>query len=392
MEGKTNKQGIRWREGRVLWGPLTMVARIPADDPVVAHALASRIKYVRLIRRMLNGRPRFFAQLVCAGQPYRKAKKHSIGAGVVGIDPGPRTFGLAGEDWGAQVDLAAPFAGEKRTQRRLRRKADRQRRANNPANYLPDGRVAPGPKRWRRSRNQRETERKLAEALRREAAHRTTLHGQLANAVLRLGDDIRLERNSYRSFQKSYGKAVGQAAPATFVTLLARKAASADATVTVIPTSLRLSQTCLCGTIARKSLSERVHHCACGITVQRDVWSAYLARFAQAEVGPDGPLWHLDAESAHQAFSGTESCLPAASSPVSVQAFAAFARGHQPASVAPSGGGHLPNGGSERVAGEVVARAREGSDAVPPAASAADARAEQSAPGRHQNPRRLRLG
>lgn len=93
-----------------------------------------------------------------------------------------------------------------------------------------------------------------------------------------------------------------------------------------------------------------------------------------------------------QAFSGTESCLPAASSPVRVQAFAAFARGHLPASVAPSGGGHLPNGGSERVAGEVVARAREGSDAVPPAASAADARAEQSAPGRHQNPRRLRLG
>jgi hypothetical protein len=161
-----------------------------------------------------------------------------------------------------------------------------------------DGRVGPGPTRWRRSRNQRETERKLAEALRRESAHRTTLHGQLANAVLRLGDDIRLERNSYRSFQKSYGKAVGQAAPATFVTLLARKAARADATVTVIPTSLRLSQTCLCGTIARKSLSERVHHCECGITVQRDVWSAYLARFAQAEVGPDGPLWHLDAESA----------------------------------------------------------------------------------------------
>jgi putative transposase len=388
VEGKSNKQGIRWREGRVLWGPLTLPARLPADDPVVAHALASRVKFVRLIRRVLNGRARFFVQLVCAGQPYRKAKKHPVGAGVVGIDPGPRTFGLAGADWGAQVDLAAPFAGEKRTQCRLQRKLDRQRRANNPTNYLPDGRAKPGRKRWCRSRNQRDTERRLSETLRREAAHRTTLQGQLANAVLRLGDDIRIERNSYRSFQRTYGKAVGQAAPATFVTLLTRKAASADASLTVIPTSLRLSQTCLCGTIARKSLSERVHRCECGITVQRDVWSAYLARFSQATVGPNGPLWHLDAEGARQAFSGTESCLPAVSSPVSVQAFAAFACDHQPASVAPSGGGHLPDGRSERVVGEVATMVREGSDAVPPGVSAPDARAKQSASGRHQNPRR----
>jgi hypothetical protein len=368
LEGKTNKQGIRWREGRVLWGPLTLPARIPADDPVVAHALAARIKYVRLVRRVLNGRVRFFAQLICAGQPYRKAKKHPIGAGVVGLDPGPRTFGLAGEDWGAQVDLAAPFAGEKRAQRRLRRKLDRQRRANNPANYLPDGRVKPGPKRWRRSQNQHDSERRLAEAQRREAAQRKGLHGQLANAVLRLGNDIRIERNSYRSFQKSYGKAVGQAAPATFVTLLMRKAVSAGASVTVLPTSLRLSQTCLCGMIARKPLSERVHRCACGITVQRDVWSAYLARFAEAEVGSDGPIWQLDVESACAAFSGAESRLPAASSAVSVQAFAAWARDQQPASVAPSGGSHLPNGRSERVVGVVVTRAREGSDVVPPQA------------------------
>jgi putative transposase len=368
VEGKTNKQGIRWREGSVLWGPLALPACLPADDPVVAHALTSRIKYVRLVRRVLNGRVRFFVQLVCAGKPYRKEKQHPIGAGVVGLDPGPRTFGLAGEDWGAQVDLAAPFEGEKRAQRCLRRKLDRQRRANNPANYLPDGRVKSGPKRWRRSQNQRDSERKLAETLRREAAHRKRLHGQLANAVLRLGDDIRIEKNSYRSFQKSYGKAVGQAAPATFVSLLTRKAASAGASVTVLPTSLRLSQTCLCGAIARKTLDTRVHGCDCGITVQRDVWSAYLARFAQAESGPEGPLWHLDAENARQAFSGTESCLPAASSPVSVQAFAAWARDHQPASAAPAGGSHLPKGGSEWVVGAVVTRTREGADAVPPQA------------------------
>jgi hypothetical protein len=54
-----------------------------------------------------------------------------------------------------------------------------------------------------------------------------------------------------------------------------------------------------------------------------------------AQSGPDGPSWRFDAENACAAFSGAESRLPAASSPVSVQAFTAWAHDHQPASVAP---------------------------------------------------------
>lgn len=67
----------------------------------------------------------------------------------------------------------------------LHRKLDRQRRANNPDNHLPDGRVKPGPKRWVKSNRQRETAARLADLCRREAAHRRTLHGRLANRVLR---------------------------------------------------------------------------------------------------------------------------------------------------------------------------------------------------------------
>jgi hypothetical protein len=295
VEGKSNRQGIRWRDRAVVWGALTLRARIVADDPLIAHGLACPIKRVRIVRRKLNGRDRFFVQLVCAGQPYRKPQ-HPVGQGVIGIDPGPRTFGVAGADWGAQVDLATPLKQSHTEQRHRERQIDRQRRANNPQNYLPDGRVRPGQKRWRVSNNQRDNERRLAEAKRKEAAHRKTLHGQLANTLLRLGSDIRIEKNSYRSFQKKYGKAVGQAAPATFVATLSRKAESAGASATVIPTSLRLSQTCLCGAIARKRLAERVHRCDCGITVQRDVFSAYLACFCVAVDGPEGPSWRLDAD------------------------------------------------------------------------------------------------
>jgi putative transposase len=352
VQGKNNRQGIRWRDGKVVWNGLCLAAHIDPSDLVIAYALACRIKYVRIVRRKLNGRNRFFAQLICEGAPYRDPK-HSTGSGTIGIDPGPRTFGVAGADWGAQIDLSTPLKASWRERRRLQRHIDRQRQANNPDNYLPDGRTRPGPKVWRRSRKQQANEQQLAEAQRREAAHRTSLHGQLANALLSLGDDIRVEKNSYRSFQKTFGKAVGQAAPATFVSRLAHKAASADAQVLIIPASLRLSQTCLCGVVARKSLAERIHRCACGLTVQRDVFAAYLARFVQTMDGPSGPSWWLDADQAKAAWPGAESHLPAASSPVSVPAFVAWAR-QQSASGRSPENACLPflHGEPERIAGK----------------------------------------
>jgi putative transposase len=364
LEGKSNRAGIRWTGTHVTWNKLDLVARIDPADPVIAHALACPVKYVRIVRRKLNGKQRFFVQLICQGQPYRKPQ-HGSGQDTIGIDPGPRTFGIAGADWGAQIDLAAPLKRSRREQRQLQRQIDRQRRANNPGNYLSDGRVRPGRTHWRISQNQRDNERRLAEAQRTEAAHRKSLHGQLANTILALGNDIRIEQNSYRSFQKTYGKAVGQAAPATFVRMLTRKAARADASVQMLPTSLRLSQTCVCGRIARKQLSERVHHCECGITVQRDVWSSYLARFCVAVEGPAGPSWQLDAEAANLAVSGAGSRLPAASSSSSVGVFATWARA-QSASGCPFGDASLPSasGGSERIVGAAGAMVREGSDGV----------------------------
>ena len=394
VEGKSNTTGLRWCDGTVIWGDdrhqkrLTLRVRLDSADPVVAHAQTCRVKYIRLVRRKLNERNRFFVQLVCAGQPYQKPQ-HAVGEGVIGIDPGPRTFGLAGADWGAQVDLSTPLNLSHQARRRLQRKIDRQRRANNPGNYLSNGRIRSGKKTWRISHNQRASERRLAEVDRKATAHRKSLHGQLANAVLSRGNDIRVEKNSYKSFQKTFGKAVGRAAPATFVTLLARKAVSAGALVTVIPTSLRLSQICLCGTIARKSLAERVHRCACGITVQRDVFSAYLARFSLSTATPSGVVWRLDAASAQAAFAGAESRLPVASCPISVQRFAAWTRdqsasGHPLRDAHPSPSG----GGSERIIGAVGTMAREGRDAVPHGVpSGRDAREPGRArSGCHQNP------
>ena len=116
--------------------------------------------------------------------------------------------------------------------RRLQRKQDRQRRANNPDNFDEQGRVKVRAERkaWRKLKRQKETQERIAELKRREAAYRKSLQGALVNHILSLGSQL-----SYRSFQRMYGKSVGFRAPGMFVELLQRKAASAAAEVNEFP-------------------------------------------------------------------------------------------------------------------------------------------------------------
>lgn len=95
VEGKSNHAGIRWREDHVEWFGLNLPAVIDPSDPVIEYALGCRVKYVRLVRRKIRGRDRFYAQLVCEGVPYRKLR-HRIGEGEVGLDLGPSTLAAVG--------------------------------------------------------------------------------------------------------------------------------------------------------------------------------------------------------------------------------------------------------------------------------------------------------
>lgn len=343
VEGKSNHAGIRWRGDRVEWFRLSLQALIDPRDPVIAHALGGRVKYVRLARRKLGGRERFYAQLICEGAPHRKAK-HKIGAGEVGLDIGPSTMAVVGDDAALLLPFCEAVVRQHRTIRRLQRRLDRRRRANNPDNYLPDGRVKPGPKRWVKSHRQRRTEDELADLLRREAAHRKTLHGQLANRVLAMGRIIKTEKLSCRALQRQYGRSVGVRAPGKFLSILRCKAESAGGRVIEFPAHrAKLSQVCHgCGAVRRKLLSLRVHACECGVEMQRDLYSAFLARC----VGEDGLL---HAGRARAAWPGIEPLLRAA-----------WSEATQPASgrvFRPSSFGAAPRSRSGSPAQEGIAKA-----------------------------------
>jgi hypothetical protein len=76
----------------------------------------------------------------------------------------------------------------------------------------------------------------------------------------------------------SLGRSVRDRAPGLLVETMRRKAESAggDRLYEFNPKTTALSQTCLCGNRKKKPLSQRVHCCGCGITEDRDLFSAYL--------------------------------------------------------------------------------------------------------------------
>ena len=300
VENKRNNTGLRFmlqspeegNQGWLIWGKDRLPALIDWRDPVVKHGLDRRIKYARLIRRKASSPNaqgadtqgyRYYAQLAVKGIPYHKPK-HTVGTDVIGLDVGPSTIAIVPQEGEAQLlPLCEELKPDARAKRRLERKLERQRRANNPWNYDDKGRIKKHSKRrlvWKNSRGYLTTRRRLAHQERKLAAHRKSLHGRLVHQIIRRGNTIRTEKLSYKAWQKLYGKSVGRNAPGMLIDHLRRTVASTGGTLSEFPTrSTKLSQYCHgCQSYVKKPLSQRWHHCTCGIgPVQRDLYSAFLA-------------------------------------------------------------------------------------------------------------------
>jgi hypothetical protein len=275
--------------------------------------------------------------LVLKGKPFIKQRHAEAWAEApkqpVGIDIGPSTIAVVGEQ-GATLDTFAPGVEQPWAAIRvLQRRLDRSRRATNPDNYKPDGTIRKGPKHWNRSARYRVDQAKLAETERRLAARRKTEHGRHINQTLCLGRHIRTEGVSHLSFQKCFGRSVKVRAPGEYMKLLNRKAENAGGKVDVFSTrKTRLSQYCHVGdAYAKKPLSQRWHQFPDGTRCQRDLYSAFLARFVQDDT--------LDARGAAMAFPAAEPLLRQAASSATIR----IVKPTQSASVSGSTRCHVPS-------------------------------------------------
>ena len=189
LEGKRNDTGLRFvlqepeegNEGWFVWGKLRIPAMIDWSDPVIHDGLCHRIKYVRLLRRKASSPRahgadcqgyRYSVQLVLEGKPYQKPK-HTAGTDVIGLDLGPSTIAIVPREGEAKLSVFyEELEPDIRTKRRLQRKLDRQRRANNPENYDEKGRIKKHGNvrlRWKDSHGYLATRRRLAHQERKPA-------------------------------------------------------------------------------------------------------------------------------------------------------------------------------------------------------------------------------
>ena len=90
MEGKTNKQGIRCKDGCLVWKKLRVPIRIRGKDTWFQMALLDRVKYCRIVRKWHNTHFRYYLQLVLEGTPPTKSGRTALNA-IVGLDLGVST-------------------------------------------------------------------------------------------------------------------------------------------------------------------------------------------------------------------------------------------------------------------------------------------------------------
>jgi putative transposase len=355
IEGKADAV-IRYRAEpvpAVHYSGLVMPLRLDLKDKRewTAQVMRARTKYVRVIRREIKGRVRWFCQLVQEGVA---PILHKTSEGVTGLDIGPSTIAIVSVSaQAATLEMLCPTIVEpwKKT-RRLQRAMDRSRRATNPGNFNPNGTYKKGKKRWVRSERYKLVQRKRFEAERRLASERKRSHGELANRLLAQGTTIKTEALSYKSFQKNFGRSVKVRAPGMLVSMLRRKAEGAGGGVIEIKTrNTRLSQfDHTTGAYIKKPLSLRIHVFGDGITepVQRDLYSAFLATCCDTN--------RLDIIQVHATWTGAEPLLrEAMSSALQPASGKGFARPHVPC----VGAGRLSKrvGRSGKIV-DVVAQAR----------------------------------
>ena len=285
LEGKSNKSGIRFKEGQLEWLKLKIPVKIRTDYEV--EALEREIAYCRIVRDV-----RYYLQIVFKGKV--PEKKHKVGKGDVGLDIGTSTLAIASEKEVKIIELADKSQPKQEEINKLSRKLDRSRRATNADNYNADGTISKGKHIWKRSKHYQETLNKLKGIYRKQRQIRKYQHECLANLVVSLGDKVYVEKMNFAALSKKskeveknekgkykrrrrYGKSIANRAPAMFLAILDRKLKKQGKRLIEIDTqAARASQfNHFEQSYKKKKLSQRWNDFN-GVKVQRDMYSAFL--------------------------------------------------------------------------------------------------------------------
>jgi hypothetical protein len=299
LEGKSNKTGIRFKDGFLIWNGLKIPVKIDYNNPYEYQALKDEICYCRIKRRFIKGKYKYYLQIVFKGVPPMKINKDGevkrhIGNGTVGLDIGTQTIAIVSNVDVKLLELADRVNNIEKEKRRILRYMDRSRRANNPNNFNEDGTIKKGKLKWVKSNRYIKAQNKLRELYRKQADVREYQHQLLSNYILSLGNKIKVEEMNFKGLQKRskktekndkgkfkrkkrFGKSLANKAPAKLLTILDNKLKYfGEKLIKVNTKEVKASQyNHLNCRYNKKKLSQRWNDLN-GIKIQRDLYSAFL--------------------------------------------------------------------------------------------------------------------
>ena len=299
VEGKSNSAGIRYRDGFVEWKGLNIPVHIRKKDYYAKECLKSgKIKYCRIKRSWHSHKWRYYVELIMEGVPLMKERK--MGEGRVGIDIGTSTIAAVSEADMVFRELNDRIESIDAEIRRLNRKLDRQRRANNPDNYNANGTIKRDSKSfhkvWKKSKRQRLTEDRIRERHAKRSAKLSQFQDGLANEIVSMGDEIVIETMDFQGLQKRakkteksaktgrykkkkrFGKSISVHAPSSLIQKIKIRLGYHKGSLIEVDTyKMKASQTNhITGEYMSSDLKNRWKELIPGVFVQRDLYSAFL--------------------------------------------------------------------------------------------------------------------
>ena len=233
---------------------LTIPIKLNLKNMYELEMLSMPIKQVRILRRKEKGKYKYYTQLCLDGVPATKFDattgeiKHPIGNGKVGLFVNTNSVTVATKDGTVKYSLSdgVPNYADKIAE--LQRYMDNSRRATNPENFNPDGTIKKGividgvrhKLKWTFSKRYMKARDEVAELMRLERVKRKLHHQKLANEILSMGNDFRVNvypfakaakrstedkttKKGTPASKKRAGKSIEENAPSLFIDILTNK-------------------------------------------------------------------------------------------------------------------------------------------------------------------------
>lgn len=238
---------------------LKMPIKFSLKNEYELEMLAMPIKQVRLLRRKEKGVYKYYTQLCLDGEPAIKFNKetgelkHPVRDGKVGVYITTKNVTVATKDRIINYSLSEGCPNYSDRIAELQRYMDNSRRATNPDNFNEDGTIKKGividgerhRLKWTFSNRYNKAKNEVTELKRLERVHRELHHQKLANEILALGNDIRVNEYSFKmaamrskedelkengtpASKKRGGKNISENAPAMLISMIEQKLSRAE--------------------------------------------------------------------------------------------------------------------------------------------------------------------